>query len=401
MVDIDDKKAWKFDGGLDLDVFDLVGVLKLPTYVKVLDRALMAEAILAAKKQALAPTTEWKGKRSRFNFKRGWSFPKRQNTGSSSNSSQNSLSIPNCSDCGMKHKGACYCASGACFRCGNIGRMVRGCLMRSNDVNRPMASSAGSAFVARLNARTNARGNTGNKTLRQGRVFALVPGDVQNIESVVSGIISICAHDAHVLMDSSSTHSFVSHAFSRKLTRPLESMNYLLSISTPSGGSMVCAYLYPSCDIVIGDVTLYVDLLPLGIDHFECILGMDWLTKYCATIDCVNKSVIFHPHSLPEFMFIGNGVGLPPYLISAMKVVKLLRKGYRGYRCCVLTMASDNPTIENIPIVNEFLDVFPTELPRELFDREIEFTIDVVHETQPIFKTPYRMSTSELKELKI
>lgn len=57
--------------------------------------------------------------------------------------------------------------------------------------------------------------------------------------------------------------------------------------------------------------------------------------------------------------------------------------------------------VENIPIVNKFLDVFPNELPGDLIDREIKFTIKVVPGTQPISKTPYRMSTSELKEQKV
>lgn len=51
-------------------------------------------------------------------------------------------------------------------------------------------------------------------------------------------------------------------------------------------------------------------------------------------------------------------------------------------------------------MVCKFPDVFPNELLGDLIDREIEFTIDVVPGTQPISKTPYRMSTSELKELK-
>lgn len=50
MVDTDYKKARKFEGGLDLEIFNRVGVLKLPTYVGVLDRALMTEATLAAMK---------------------------------------------------------------------------------------------------------------------------------------------------------------------------------------------------------------------------------------------------------------------------------------------------------------------------------------------------------------
>ena len=58
MGDTDYKKACKFEGGLDLDILDRVGVLNLPTYENVLDRAVMSESILAAKKQTLAPRTD-------------------------------------------------------------------------------------------------------------------------------------------------------------------------------------------------------------------------------------------------------------------------------------------------------------------------------------------------------
>ncbi|XP_028053206.1 uncharacterized protein LOC114257627, partial [Camellia sinensis] len=131
IVDTDYKKARKFEGGLDLEVFDRVGVQKLPTYVEVLDRSLMAEATLAAMKQGKAPattTTEWRGKRSGFGFKKGRSFvSKKQNTRTSNSSSQSSGSIPVCSDCGKRHRGVCYRVSGACFRCGQPGHVVKDC----------------------------------------------------------------------------------------------------------------------------------------------------------------------------------------------------------------------------------------------------------------------------------
>ena len=98
-------------------------------------------------------------------------------------------------------------------------------------------------------------------------MFTLVLGDVQNTETVVSGILSICTQNAYVLIDSGSTHSYVSHAFSRKLNRPLEPMNYLLAVSSLGGGSMTCAYMYPACEIIVGDAHLFIDLLPLNIDH--------------------------------------------------------------------------------------------------------------------------------------
>ncbi|XP_028105120.1 uncharacterized protein LOC114304166 [Camellia sinensis] len=105
----DRKKAQKFEEGLDLDVFDLVGVLKLPAYVEVLDRALIVEATLPAEKQSKALTTEWGEKRSGFSFKKGRSFAisKKQNTGSTSSSSQSSGFVSICAQCGRRHSRVC------------------------------------------------------------------------------------------------------------------------------------------------------------------------------------------------------------------------------------------------------------------------------------------------------
>jgi hypothetical protein len=55
---------------------------------------------------------------------------------------------------------------------------------------------------------------------------------------------------------------------------------------------------------------------------------------------------------------------------------------------------------DNIRVVRDFPDVFPKELPGMLPDREVEFVIDLLPRTAPIFKRPYRMSVEELKELK-
>jgi hypothetical protein len=53
-----------------------------------------------------------------------------------------------------------------------------------------------------------------------------------------------------------------------------------------------------------------------------------------------------------------------------------------------------------VPVVNEFPDVFPEELPGMPPDRDIEFVIELKPSTAPIYKTPFRMTTTELAELK-
>jgi hypothetical protein len=51
-------------------------------------------------------------------------------------------------------------------------------------------------------------------------------------------------------------------------------------------------------------------------------------------------------------------------------------------------------------VVRDFSDVFPEELPGMPPDREVEFVIDLLPETAPISKRPYRMSVEEIKGLK-
>ena len=57
-------------------------------------------------------------------------------------------------------------------------------------------------------------------------------------------------------------------------------------------------------------------------------------------------------------------------------------------------------TLQDVPVVYEYLDIFPNELPGMPLDRDIEFMIDLVPRTRPMAKRPYRMAANELAELK-
>ena len=90
---------------------------------------------------------------------------------------------------------------------------------------------------------------------------------------------------------------------------------------------------------------------------------------------------------------------MPHNLISAIIAKKMLRRGCQGYLVVVRDVEADKGAVENVPVVHEFLDVFPKELPGLPPAREIEFQIDVVPGTDPISMPPYRMAHVELKEL--
>ena len=78
-----------------------------------------------------------------------------------------------------------------------------------------------------------------------------------------------------------------------------------------------------------------------------------------------------------------------------------MRKGCRLYAVLALNEKGVAEGLEHIPVVKEFADVFPEELPGMPPERELEFTIDLKPGTEPIARTPYWMSTPELQELKM
>lgn len=55
--------------------------------------------------------------------------------------------------------------------------------------------------------------------------------------------------------------------------------------------------------ILIGEHQLPTDLAVLNLGEFDIILGIDWLTTWHGTIDCVAKKVYFHPPDQGEFYF--------------------------------------------------------------------------------------------------
>jgi hypothetical protein len=60
-----------------------------------------------------------------------------------------------------------------------------------------------------------------------------------------------------------------------------------------------------------------------------------------------------------------------------------------------------NLAAESISVIEEFMDVFPEELPGMMPERGVEFYIDLIPGTAPIAKRPYRMAPAELAELKL
>jgi hypothetical protein len=153
------------------------------------------------------------------------------------------------------------------------------------------------------------------------------------------------------------------------------------------------------CPIVIEGRILPAKLEVLSMLGFDVILGMDWLSKYKANIDCHRKEVVFRPHGMEEFKFQGSRVEATPPLLSAVQAIKSVKEGAQAYLAYVQAKPEVRVKLEDIPVVCNCPDVF-SEITGLLLDREVEFSIDLIRGTQPIHKAPYHMASTELSELK-
>jgi len=154
-----------------------------------------------------------------------------------------------------------------------------------------------------------------------------------------------------------------------------------------------------NCEITIQEKPFFVNLILLGIHGYDVILGMDWLAKYHATIDCKHKILTMLTSERESIVYNGSPSSLAIPIISAAKVCKLIKKGCTAYLCAVEVDGDLKLDIGNIPVVREFPEVFP-EVPGLPPNRELEFAIELLPGTNPISKAPYCMAPSELQELK-
>ena len=87
------------------------------------------------------------------------------------------------------------------------------------------------------------------------------------------GTLNVLGHFARVLIDCGATHSFTSHTFAQ-LTQPQSSpLGYELEFSMPRGEKCSVSYVYPGCPVLIEDVVMPANLLPLDLVDFDVILG--------------------------------------------------------------------------------------------------------------------------------
>ena len=105
----------------------------------------------------------------------------------------------------------------------------------------------------------------------------------------MKGTITVFESDAYVLIDQGATISFISAKFIAQVNIDIQPIDCSMVVSLPTRGSLIEDRVYIGCRVIIEGHEFLANLVLLDIQDFDVILGMDWLSRHHATMDCFRK----------------------------------------------------------------------------------------------------------------
>ncbi|GJV93893.1 putative reverse transcriptase domain-containing protein [Tanacetum coccineum] len=312
-----------------------------------------------------------------------------------------------CKKCHKTHLGVCRGNLPCCYKCGALNHMSKDCKKsmiicyncnqlghKSNECPNPKAIEA----KPLKSIKEEKVEKTGIPT-PTARAYMMAIEEDKVVRDVVTGTILVNSIPARVLYDSGASVSFVSFEFSKNLFTPPNKLSFPLEVEIAGNEIVVMSKVYRDVEIEIDDSVFKIDLIPIVLGAFDIVIGMDWLDRYNANILCSQKLVrVVNPQGWEIIIYRDKRKG-EFKLCSMMKARKYMSRGCQAYMAHVIDTNIEKKSAKDVPVVNEFLDVFSEDLLGISPERQVEFQIDLIPGATPIAKNPYRLAPSEMKEL--
>ncbi|GJZ93882.1 putative reverse transcriptase domain-containing protein, partial [Tanacetum coccineum] len=206
------------------------------------------------------------------------------------------------------------------------------------------------------------------KNNAQGRAYMLRDRNAHQDPNVVTGMFLLNQHLARVLFDSGADKSFVSMSLASMLNISPITIDTFYNIEMADGNLVSINTVIQGATLTLLNQPFKIDLMLIKLGSFDVVIGIDWLSKYQARI-IFDEKVIHIPI---------NGESLITRVIENK---------------------SDEKRLEDIPVVREFPEVFPEDLPGLPPVRQVEFQIDLILGAAPVARAAYRLAPSEMQEL--
>ncbi|GKA94648.1 reverse transcriptase domain-containing protein [Tanacetum coccineum] len=272
---------------------------------------------------------------------------------------------PLCKKCTLHHTGPCTVK---CNTCNKVGHLTKNCRNKgpATGSNLLPVTVTCHACGEKGHYANQCRKTTNNNA--QGRAYMLRDRNAHQDPNVVTGMFLLNQHLARVLFDSGADKSFVSISLASMLNIPPITIDTFYNIEMADGNLVSTNTVIQGATLTLLNQPFEIDLMPIKLGSFDVVIGMDWLSKYHARIICDEKVV-----HIPI-----NGETL---------IIRVMEK------------KSDEKRLEDIPVVKEFLEIFPEDLPSLPSVRQVEFQIDLIPGITLVARAPYRLAPLEMQEL--
>jgi hypothetical protein len=223
-----------------------------------------------------------------------------------------------------------------------------------------------------------ANNSAGKNVKKTGRIYYTQVATTPEGEPVMMGTFLVANHPAVILFDSGASHTFISKKFVEKhCILCTESREGFVIHSL--GGQIFTKEVAFHVPVTLAERDFSTNMIVLKGQDIYVILGMNWLAQHKAILNTNLRTIkLSHGH---EEVLLSIHVAVPS---------KPFRRVYEAII----------PEIQDIPVVCEFPDVVPEDLPGLPLERDVEFVIELKPGIAPVSRRSYRMPPNELAELK-
>ncbi|GJR27842.1 putative reverse transcriptase domain-containing protein [Tanacetum coccineum] len=246
--------------------------------------------------------------------------------------------LPQCNRCFVRHIGRCIIQ---CHKCGKVGHKSRNHCPKKN---KPQGGNA------------------------SGQAYVIKDADKHG-PNVVTGTFLLNNCYASVLFDLGSDKSFVNTRFSHLIDINPDKLDVSYEVELADGKVVSTNTVLRGCTLNLVNHLFEIDLMHIEPGTFDIINRMDWLAER-DTVIIYSKKVVCIPYE------------------NKTLIVEVAKK------------KSKEKCLEYVPVIRDFLEVFPDDLSGLPPPRQVEFRIDLVPRAAPVAHAPYRLAPSEMKELR-
>jgi len=196
---------------------------------------------------------------------------------------------------------------------------------------------------------------------RTGRVNYIALENVIEGTQVMTGMFSVNQRPVVVLFDSGASHTFISEACVAWLNLRVTHLKRPYIIHAP-GAQLHVSQCVQGVSLDLGGKVFQTDLIILPNQGIDVILGMNWMEEHRVILDTSSRIIRINSSTYGHL-----DIHLSKHDIPINAIYHLKGKG-----------------LAEIPVVSEYPDVFPEELPGMPPDRDVEFVIELQPGTAPI-----------------